>query len=37
MERLRRSLHKVALETGTEFDSAAWRELEAGYATPRAG
>lgn len=33
MERLNRSLRKVALETGTEFDAAAWAELEAGYAT----
>jgi 3-deoxy-D-manno-octulosonic acid kinase len=31
MERFNRSLRKVALETGTEFDAAAWRELEAGY------
>ena len=37
MERFKRSLRKVALETGTEFDTAAWRELEAGYAEPRAG
>jgi 3-deoxy-D-manno-octulosonic acid kinase len=40
VERLRRSLRKVALETGTEFDPAAWRELEAGYeadAAPEAG
>ena len=34
--RLKRSLRKVALETGTEFDAAAWRELEAAYAAPRA-
>jgi 3-deoxy-D-manno-octulosonic acid kinase len=31
MERFNRSLRKVALETGTEFDSAAWAEIEAGY------
>jgi 3-deoxy-D-manno-octulosonic acid kinase len=31
MQRMNRSLRKVALETGTEFDAAAWRELEAGY------
>jgi 3-deoxy-D-manno-octulosonic acid kinase len=31
VERFNRSLRKVALETGTEFDSAAWTELEAGY------
>lgn len=32
MERFNRSLRKVALETGTEFDAAAWKEVEAGYA-----
>ena len=32
VERFNRSLRKVALETGTEFDPAAWAELEAGYA-----
>ena len=32
MERFNRSLRKVALETGTQFDSAAWAEIEAGYA-----
>jgi hypothetical protein len=32
MERFNRSLRKVALETGTEFDSAAWAEIETGYA-----
>jgi hypothetical protein len=32
MERMNRSLRKVALETGTDFDAAAWRDLEAGYA-----
>jgi 3-deoxy-D-manno-octulosonic acid kinase len=37
IQRLNRSLRKVALETGTEFDAAAWRELEAGYARPGAG
>jgi 3-deoxy-D-manno-octulosonic acid kinase len=31
LERFRRSLRKVALETGTEYDAAAWRELEAAY------
>jgi 3-deoxy-D-manno-octulosonic acid kinase len=36
MERMNRSLRKVALETGTDYDAAAWRELEAGYATARA-
>lgn len=35
MERFNRSLRKVALETGTEFDADAWRELEAGYAQTR--
>ena len=33
MERFNRSLRKVAIETGTEFDPAAWAEIEAGYAT----
>jgi 3-deoxy-D-manno-octulosonic acid kinase len=37
MDRLNRSLRKVALETGTEFDAAAWAEVEAGYAAARAG
>jgi 3-deoxy-D-manno-octulosonic acid kinase len=32
LTRFNRSLRKVALETGTEFDSAAWTEIEAGYA-----
>lgn len=32
MARLNRSLRKVALETGTEFDASAWAKLEAGYA-----
>ena len=36
VERFNRSLRKVALETGTEFDAAAWRELTAGYETARA-
>jgi 3-deoxy-D-manno-octulosonic acid kinase len=36
VERLQRSLRKVALETGTEFDSAAWAEIETGYAEPPA-
>ena len=31
VERFNRSLRKVALETGTEFDAAAWAEVEAGY------
>jgi 3-deoxy-D-manno-octulosonic acid kinase len=31
VERFNRSLRKVALETGTEFDSEAWAEIEAGY------
>ena len=31
VERLQRSLRKVALETGTEYDAAAWAEVEAGY------
>jgi 3-deoxy-D-manno-octulosonic acid kinase len=35
VERFNRSLRKVALETGTEFDSAAWGEIEAGYGAPR--
>jgi hypothetical protein len=29
-------LRKVALETGTDYDAAAWREIEAGYAGTRA-
>lgn len=43
VKRLQRSLRKVALETGTEFDPKAWAEVEAGYAeqpaatVPRAG
>lgn len=37
MQRFNRSLRKVALETGTEFDSSAWAKVEAGYAEPRAG
>jgi 3-deoxy-D-manno-octulosonic acid kinase len=37
LERFNRSLRKVALETGTEFDAAAWAELTAGYGEPRAG
>ena len=37
VERLQRSLRKVAVETGTEYDPAAWAEIEAGYAeTPGA-
>jgi 3-deoxy-D-manno-octulosonic acid kinase len=34
VERLQRSLRKVALETGTDFDPAVWAEIEAGYAKP---
>jgi 3-deoxy-D-manno-octulosonic acid kinase len=37
VERLKRSLRKVALETGTDFDAAAWAEIEAGYADPPRG
>jgi 3-deoxy-D-manno-octulosonic acid kinase len=36
VDRLQRSLRKVALETGTEFDAGAWAEVEAGYAEPPA-
>jgi 3-deoxy-D-manno-octulosonic acid kinase len=32
MERFNRSMRKVAVETGTQFDPAAWAEIEAGYA-----
>jgi 3-deoxy-D-manno-octulosonic acid kinase len=35
MQRFNRSLRKVALETGTDFDAAAWAEVEAGYDAPR--
>jgi hypothetical protein len=35
MERFNRSLRKVALETGTDFDSAAWAEVVAGYGDRR--
>jgi 3-deoxy-D-manno-octulosonic acid kinase len=31
VERLQRSLRKVALETGTTFDADAWRELRRAY------
>ena len=31
LRRLKRSLRKVALETGTAFDSHGWRALEHGY------
>jgi 3-deoxy-D-manno-octulosonic acid kinase len=31
LERLERSLRKVALETGTDFDERAWAELVGGY------
>jgi 3-deoxy-D-manno-octulosonic acid kinase len=37
LERFNRSLRKVALETGTDFDAAAWREIEAGYGELKAG
>ncbi|HUQ53374.1 MAG TPA: 3-deoxy-D-manno-octulosonic acid kinase [Gammaproteobacteria bacterium] len=37
LERFNRSLRKVALETGTDFDAAAWREIEAGYGPLRGG
>jgi 3-deoxy-D-manno-octulosonic acid kinase len=36
LERLQRSLRKVAMETGTEFDADAWRLLADEYAGPRA-
>lgn len=35
MARFNRSLRKVALETGTEFDASAWAKVEAGYAERR--
>lgn len=34
VDRLQRSLRKVAVETGTEYDQGAWAEIEAGYAEP---
>ncbi len=34
MDRLQRSLRKVALETGTEFDGTAWRYLQQAYEQP---
>jgi tRNA A-37 threonylcarbamoyl transferase component Bud32 len=35
LARFKRSLRKVALETGTEFDESAWAALETAYlATP---
>ncbi len=37
MQRFNRSLRKVALETGTDFDSSTWGEIEAGYGDPRGG
>jgi 3-deoxy-D-manno-octulosonic acid kinase len=37
MQRFNRSLRKVALETGTDFDSSTWAEIEAGYGDPRGG
>lgn len=36
LARLQRSLRKVAMETGTEFDAGAWRALAGEYAGPRA-
>jgi len=36
VERLQRSLRKVALETGTAFDADAWREFERAYQHPDA-
>jgi 3-deoxy-D-manno-octulosonic acid kinase len=36
VERLQRSLRKVALETGTAFDAEAWREVRRGYDEPAA-
>jgi RIO-like serine/threonine protein kinase len=35
MERFNRSLRKVALETGTDFDALGWAEAEAGYGERR--
>jgi len=35
VDRLQRSLRKVAVETGTEYDPTAWAQIEAGYAEPR--
>jgi len=35
MKRLKRSLRKVALETGNAFDSSGWRALEDGYQSAR--
>ena len=35
LERFNRSLRKVALETGTEFDAAAWAAVEAAYGERR--
>jgi hypothetical protein len=34
VERLQRSLRKVALETGTAFDDDAWLDLRRGYENP---
>ncbi|MBN1237740.1 MAG: 3-deoxy-D-manno-octulosonic acid kinase [Gammaproteobacteria bacterium] len=36
LERLERSLRKVALETGTSFDDEGWERLVAGYDEPAA-
>jgi 3-deoxy-D-manno-octulosonic acid kinase len=35
VERFNRSLRKVALETGTDFDAAGWAEVVAGYGERR--
>ena len=35
LRRLNRSLHKVALEMGTAFDSSGWQALERGYQSTR--
>ena len=37
LRRFERSLRKVALETGTAFDAAAWHELESSYRAASAG
>jgi 3-deoxy-D-manno-octulosonic acid kinase len=34
LARFNRSLRKVALETGTEFDPSAWAQIETSYAEP---
>lgn len=35
LRRLKRSLRKVALETGTDFDTVGWQALEHGYQSAR--